>query len=401
VRIFLKWTSIVIASLVVLLLAAVLVVVWFVDPNGFKPRIEAAVKDATGRDFALVGDIELGFFPWLALKTGAGHFGNATGFGPEPMVTWKSAQLGAKLFPLLRGELVADRVRLDGADVRLVRHADGKANWEGIGGDKPADPNAKPMQLRIDGVAIKNSRVSFVDESVPRDIEVTALDVETDDIELGKPFTDTVISGRLRMDGFREAVPFKVEVPRAQIPKDFSAVDVEKYEVAFGGLELKGGVQGKLGDAPSLAGAVATNDFDPRALLGSMGLEPPKTTDPKALGKIAFEGSWKFDGGAIALDPFTFVLDQTRFSGAFHRHAGDKAIGEFTLRGDDLDIGRYVPPADPNSAPFVLPTAMIKSLKFRGVVELERAKLDDVLMKGVTLRLLLDEQGLRSEKKSQ
>ena len=40
---------------------------------------------------------------------------------------------------------------------------------------------------------------------------------------------------------------------------------------------------------------------------------------------------------------------------------------------------------------------MLKSLKFRGVIELEQATLDDIVMKGVTLRLLLDEQGLRSQ----
>ena len=71
-------------------------------------------------------------------------------------------------------------------------------------------------------------------------------------------------------------------------------------------------------------------------------------------------------------------------------------MGEFALRGDTLNISRYIPPADPASEPFVLPTAMLESLKFRGVLELEQATMDDIVMKGVTLRLLLDEQGLRS-----
>ena len=61
-----------------------------------------------------------------------------------------------------------------------------------------------------------------------------------------------------------------------------------------------------------------------------------------------------------------------------------------------LNISRYIPPTDPASEPFVLPTAMLKALLFRGSVELERATLDDIDMKGVTLRLLLDEKGLRS-----
>jgi hypothetical protein len=42
---------------------------------------------------------------------------------------------------------------------------------------------------------------------------------------------------------------------------------------------------------------------------------------------------------------------------------------------------------------------MLKALLFRGVVELEHATLDDIDMKGVTLRLVLDDQGLRSEPK--
>ncbi|MBC8026512.1 MAG: AsmA family protein, partial [Steroidobacteraceae bacterium] len=221
----LKWISIVLAGLVLLLFAAALVLVWFVDPNGFKSRIEAAVRDATGREFALVGDIDLGFFPWLSLRTGEGRFGNAPGFGSEPMVSWKSAQLGAKLFPLLRGELVASRVRLEGADVRLVRRADGSANWEGIGGDAPKDPTAKPMPLRIDGVELAKARISFVDETVPRRVTLESLDLTTDEIAEGEPFTDTKITGVLHMDGFATAgIPFRVETPRAEVAWDLSSI---------------------------------------------------------------------------------------------------------------------------------------------------------------------------------
>ncbi len=394
----LKWVSLGLGALVALVVLGVLVIVWLVDPNSFKSTIESAVRDATGREFTLVGEIELGFFPRLGLRTGEGRFGNAAGFGPDPMVSWKSAQLGAKLFPLLRGELVADRVFLRGADVRLVRHADGRGNWEGLGGDKPADPNARPMELHIDGIEIEDSRVLFVDEAAPRRVEVTALDLTTDEISPGRPFTDTQVAGVLHMDGFAAAgVPFKLEVPRAVVPEDFASVEVEKFAIEFGGFEAAGAVRGTLGKQPKLTGVVMSNDFDLRALLAGVGIEAPKTTDPKALGRIGFGGNWAFNAGAISIDPVTLTLDDTSFSGSFHRGAGEDPPGEFALRGDLLNIGRYIPPADPASEPFVLPTAMLKKLKFRGVIELERATLDDIDMKGVTLRLLLDEQGLRSE----
>ena len=45
----------------------------------------------------------------------------------------------------------------------------------------------------------------------------------------------------------------------------------------------------------------------------------------------------------------------------------------------------------------VMPRAEMRC-HLRGVFELEQATLDDVVMKGVTVRLLLDEQGLRSPK---
>ena len=81
------------------------------------------------------------------------------------MVTWKSAQLGVKLIPLLRGELIADRVFLSGADLRLVRRADGSATGRAWAVPSRPIPTRKPMELNIDGIEIEDSRLSFVDES--------------------------------------------------------------------------------------------------------------------------------------------------------------------------------------------------------------------------------------------
>jgi hypothetical protein len=253
------------------------------------------------------------------------------------------------------------------------------------------------MELRIDGVTIKDSRISYLDETVPRRVEVTAFGLTTDEIAPGEPFTGSEIEGVLHMDGFVPAgVPFRLEVPQAALPRDFSSVEVKTYTVAFGAFEAKGAVSGTLGEQPKLAGALETNEFDPRALLTSIGIEAPKTTDPQALGALRLEGSWVFDAGAIGLDRIALTMDDTHFTGDFRRAAGDDPVGEFALRGDTLNISRYLPPTDPASEPFVLPTEMLKNLKFHGVFELEQATYDDLVMKGVTLRLILDEHGLRN-----
>ncbi len=393
----LKWISWFFAGLVVLILLAMAVLVWVVDPNGFKPRIEAAVREATGRDFTLVGNIELGFFPWLSLRTGSGQFGNAPGFSAEPMASWRSAHLGVKVLPLIRGELEVDRIRLEGADLRLTRRADGHGNWEGIGSSQPANPQPKSRYVTVDGVDLRDSRLLFVDQAAPRRVEITALDLTTNAIAPDQPFTGTEIQGDLHMDGFVPAgIPFRLAVPKVSLGKDYSAVDVPGFELTLGSLQADGAVSGELGETPRFAGTIESNTFDVRALLTAMGVAAPKTTDPKALTRVAVKTGWRLTDGAVAIDPLAVTLDDTHFTGNFQRGAGDDPVGEFALRGDRLDVARYVPPTDPNSAPFVLPTATLRALKFRGVVELEQATYQDTVMKGVTLRLLLDEQGLRS-----
>jgi len=393
----LKWISWALAALTVLVLLGIAVLVLLVDPNGFKPRIEAAVRDATGREFELVGDIDLKFFPWLALRTGEGHFGNRPGFASEPMATWRNAQLGVKLLPLLGGELEVDRIRLEGADVRLTLKADGTANWQGIAGNEPADPDAKSRHLTIEGVDLQDSRLTFTDEGAARRIAITAFNLSTDEIAPDVPFTNTKISGNLHMDGFPAAgVPFRLDLPAAALTRDYSRLGVDEFSFAFGGLEAKGHLGGNLQEPLELTGAIDSNSFDLRALLESMGIAAPKTTDPKALGQVALAATWRFKGGAMLVDPVALTLDDTRFTGKFERGSGEDPVGDFTLRGDAINIGRYVPPTDPASEPFVLPTAALKALKFRGVLELEQATYDDVVMKGVTLRLLLDEQGLHA-----
>jgi len=377
---------------------ALAAIAWLVDPNAFKPRIEASVRELTGRDFALAGDIDLKFFPWLALSTGEGRFGNAEGFPAEPMATWRRAQLGVRLIPLLRGDLAVDRIRLTGADFRLMRRADGRGNWEGLTGDEPANSAAPERHVTIDGLELDDSRLQFVDEAAGSRIQLEALRIRTGAIEPDQPFTDTEVDAVLHLQGFApEGVQVHFDSPEVSLTKDYSRLDIAAFALKFGALEAEGAVAGELADPVKLAGNIATDTFDPHVLLQSAGIAAPKTTDPKALGQVRLSATWKFDAGAIGIEPVAFTLDDTNFTGKFHRGAGESALGEFELRGDALNITRYIPPSDPESEPFVLPTADLRAMKFRGVIELERATYDDIEMKGVTLRLLLDEQGLRSQ----
>ncbi len=128
---------------ILVLLAAALLAVWLsVNPNDYKGQIAAAVKQSTGRDLVLTGDIKLSVFPWVALELGPASLGNPPGFGEEPFVAFKHASVRVRLFPLLAKRLDMDRVDLDGLDLRLARMREGVGNWEDSAAASPG-PAAK------------------------------------------------------------------------------------------------------------------------------------------------------------------------------------------------------------------------------------------------------------------
>ena len=126
----LKYAGFAIGGLVALLVLALVAVWLFVDPNDYKDRISAAVKQSTGRSLSLPGELKLSVFPWIKLQTGEAALGNPAGFGDEPFLTLKRASLSVKLMPLLKKQLEVGRIEIDGLDLKLRQNAAGKGNWE-------------------------------------------------------------------------------------------------------------------------------------------------------------------------------------------------------------------------------------------------------------------------------
>src|ERR1700730_43189 len=137
----LKFLSVLTAAIFAIL-CALLIVVWLtVNPNNYKGKIAALVKESTARELKLSGDIKLSVFPWVALELGPATLGNPTGFSDEPFLAFSHASVRVKLLPLLHQRLEVARVAIDRLDLRLAKNAQGKGEWQGAG--SPARP-AKP-----------------------------------------------------------------------------------------------------------------------------------------------------------------------------------------------------------------------------------------------------------------
>lgn len=155
-------------SLIALLLIAGSVLFWLFDPNAYKGYVAELVTERTGRSFAIEDDLELSFFPWLAVETGGLTFGNADGFGEQPMATIERASARVKLLPLLKRRVEIGTVALDGVQLDLARDTGGRNNWSDLldsnaTADESAgaagDSNARVEALGIEGVRIRGGRI--------------------------------------------------------------------------------------------------------------------------------------------------------------------------------------------------------------------------------------------------
>src|SRR5258708_7085000 len=161
----LKFLGVLAGGMAALLCAALLGVGLLGHPNAYKGRIVAAVKESTGREWRLPGDIKLSVLPWVALDLGPASLGNPPGFSDEPFLSFTHAGVRVKLLPLLRKRLEVARIEVDGLDLRLRNNPLGRANWQ----TEPAQPpkaaahhtEAVRHLASLAHIRIQNGRVTY------------------------------------------------------------------------------------------------------------------------------------------------------------------------------------------------------------------------------------------------
>lgn len=185
--------------LVVLVVGALLVLPSFWDWNAEKGRMAALVKEHTGRDLQIAGDVSLHLLPKPAFSAREVTLANlAEGSGPA-MVRLEELRISIGLLPLLRGEILVNSVTLVKPEVLLEVLPDGRANWDfaGAGGEQPqaegvpatagdADPAGRP--IRVDSFLIEDGVVHYRDARSGREETLGDLNAELAADSLAGPF---------------------------------------------------------------------------------------------------------------------------------------------------------------------------------------------------------------------
>ncbi|MBS0379680.1 MAG: AsmA family protein [Proteobacteria bacterium] len=386
-------TGIVVAALVLLAIVGLLALKLFVDPNQFKPRIVAAVRESTGRELTLPGDLRLGVFPWVSVEFGPATLGNPAGFPQAPFVAVRHVALRVRLLPLLAKKLEIGRIDIDGLDVRLQRNAQGKGNWEGLGGkdDKsatasaPGSGTASAEALRdLGGVAVHDSRFSFRDLTAEKinlevgrvssgiatpvsarlllttkagaaPLDLTARFIVTPDLAASRiALAQLEFEGSRAADHGSPALGFKFSAPQLLADLKAQTASAPQFAAELAQARLSGSLAGThIVDAPAFEGSFKLEPVSPRDLLGTLGTALPATRDPKALSRLSAAGSFSYGGNAAEAHGLEVRLDDSTLRGKVAVTDLKTDAMSFELALDQIDFDRYraPPPAAGQKAP--------------------------------------------------
>jgi AsmA protein len=449
-----KWVGAILGGLVLLALLTVLTITVFVDANRYRGQIERRVTRLTGQPFKITGDLRISWWPWLAVTTGPSQFG-AAGNGPnaQPIVRWQTARVGARLVPLLEGQLLVDTIRLEGANIYLVRHADGTTNWEPVFAafkSKPAVPEEEQVVqpgeeaspgAEISGFQLRKGSLTYVDERPEsrRNIAVSNWDLDIGEWRAGSTFPvetqlafaveegvrgeNVKISTRLHLSddandidlfglGFAGQI-HGARLPTAGLPVEFEVsrmavrlapldVSISQLSSRIQNLKLTTSVQlGETGEEKAFyaRGPIDLEVPSVRDAAKMFGLKPSFPADQKTFGALKAKSMLEWQAGAINATGIDVTLDETHLTGELARTADAKPLWTFTFQGDKIELARYMPLEEKNKEPFELPVKSLKALQANGSIFFEQATLGETKMRGVHLRFEMADGKLRTAAK--
>lgn len=335
----------------------------FIPVESYKPQITALVKEQTGRDLTIDGDISLSFLPRLAVSVNDVTFQNASWASSPHMAKMEQLEIVLKIFPLIRGEVALDRFIMRRPEIDLAVNRQGVGNWVF---DVPTQSAPAPAveTAPADGEGgftpqvtdIQLGEISLIDGSVKYSNLATAETYEASDINLdvSLPSLDAPLGldGSLVWNGDTVDLSLDVAEPRAFSVGDASDLSLKitapKVTASFDG-------NGKISPVLTINGSTSLSIPSVRDLAAWAGQPMAPGDGFGALdlkGTVAVVGDkYSFTGATLAFDGMNGTGDLTVDAS----RSRPKLTGALAL--DRLDANVYLAggsdssPSDGQAAP--------------------------------------------------
>lgn len=270
------------------------------DPDTLRPRIVAALEQATGRNFSL-GDVGLALSlrPTLALTDIV--LTNVPGGSRAEMLTIRRAEVQVALLPLLSRRVEIARILLDGPDLLLETDGQGRGNWV-FRAAAPTDPapapqpsaagtSGAPLQFSFDQLRVRNARLTWRDGPRAETIAIPTLEASA---PLAGPTTARGTLTLRGQEGAVEATTGPVAALGGAAPWPFD------LRLALAGGEAR--ALGTLGPGATWTAEVSARLPDVARLAAALpDLPLPPLRDVQATARLAGEGGRLASAESVSL----------------------------------------------------------------------------------------------------
>jgi len=427
-----------VAGVIGLGIVASVVLFIFFDPNDFRQEISAGVKERTGRDLVIEGDLSLSVFPWLAIEIGRTELGNAEGFSNKSFLSFDSARLSVQILPLLlRQETRVGTAALDGLVVNLEVAADGSTNWDDLADAEStsdtdqAETSGEPIEIDVASIRVSSANVSYDDAQSGNSYSMTNLSFESSEITSDKPIdvdaafdfsvapgeiggsleirstiTMTESATQISVEGLNvsgvlrgiatEPTAFNFDSRAVQINTTEQRVAPGEMDISVLGMSVSADIE-----PFSYAGTVQPRaelrvaEFSLKELMSSLDIVPPETADPDALSRVSFNAMAAVGENEISLDSLLLEMDDATMVGSLSLPMSESGTLRFDLNVDAINLDSYMAPTDDglvaadsgDSGDIEIPVDMIRTLNASGSFKIDRALLSGMEFTNLQLGL--------------
>lgn len=183
----------IVVGLIAFAVIAVVAAPSFVNWNNYKSDITDQVRQLTGRELIIAGDISVKVLPAPRLVAESVSLSSLDGAAHPDLVSLRSVELQVALAPLITGQIRVETVRLVEPRIYLEVLADGRSTWEIVppsteteerdqqtaeGAESTPVDNGGAPAIVIDAFEIVNGRISYEDLATDVNETVEAINMQ-------------------------------------------------------------------------------------------------------------------------------------------------------------------------------------------------------------------------------
>jgi AsmA protein len=376
----------VLGGIALLVMAAALAAPYAVDTAPARQAVSTWMSGLLGRQVQIQGTMRFTLLPIFGFVIEDFSLAGPDGAVRQPLARIQQASMTVAPWPLIRREVVVETIHLQGPQIRLIRNADGSANWQGLSmlsRDETTRAEKSAALMQFEQVTVSDGTLHLQDAVAGRDVVISNIAFRrrgrgSRTFVLGaqaecrqSPLAGLEqVSAVLRMTGDAVVQPdrehYAVEnadlhltlrrqpsadaLPLAVLEAVVSAdvfkrhLKLEKLRMTGRGAHLEGTVSGQIQEGTPTVDALVDLQIEAlQDLLVSLGIHGPSGAGYRLPRTAALKMALSARPGRLSLTRLQGTVDEIPVAGSLAMAVGRPLSCQMKLSTGELDLNAYLP----------------------------------------------------------